>query len=155
MSLLIALALRLARAPWWLRALPPVLCAVAIWMLSAQPGKEGPSPWWRSCAHNGAHVVAYGALGAFTWIALGAPERGRWAWVAVGLAGVYGVVDELHQWYVPRRAASVGDVVSDFAGACLCVGLARWWVRGDVAGRRAALWAVPLAVGAVAYESLG
>lgn len=153
MTWAVALALRLARAPWWLRALPPVFCAVAIWGLSAQPGREGPSPWWRSCAHNGAHVVAYGALGTLVWIALGASLGSGRAWAAVSLAALYGVVDELHQLYVPRRAASVGDVVSDFAGACLCVGLARWWVHADRQGRRIALWSVPLAVAAVLFES--
>ncbi len=154
MRRLAALALRFASTVWWVRALPAFACALAIWMLSARPGKIGSTPVWQSCLHNAAHVVAFGALSGLVWLALRAPRAGAKAWGAVALAACYGVVDELHQMYVPRRMASAGDVVSDLAGALLCVGLARWWLHGDRGGRRLALWATALACGSVAFESL-
>lgn len=153
MTRLTTLALRWARAAWWQRAIPPLLCATAIWTLSARPGSPGAVPWWQTCANNAAHVVAYGTLAGLTWLALGAPRQGARAGAAVWLAAAYGVIDELHQLYVPRRTASAGDVVSDLAGALLCVGLARGWLHGDRGGRRLALWATALACLSVAWES--
>ncbi len=32
-------------------------------------------------------------------------------------AAIYGITDELHQLYVPGRAASIGDIIADFIGA--------------------------------------
>jgi VanZ family protein/glutaredoxin len=43
---------------------------------------------------------------------------------AVALAVLYAVTDEIHQLHVPRRTASVKDVLSDALGAVLAVGLA-------------------------------
>jgi VanZ family protein len=39
--------------------------------------------------------------------------------VAFLLAGIYGITDELHQFFVPGRDASIGDAVANFTGALL------------------------------------
>jgi len=43
---------------------------------------------------------------------------------AIGLSVLYAISDEFHQLHVPRRTASVKDVLSDTLGAVLAVGLA-------------------------------
>jgi VanZ family protein len=82
------------------------------------------------------HAVAYGGLAGLALIgALGrggwrGRNRGRAALVALLLASLYGVVDEVHQAYVPGRSSTVGDWVADTLGALVVV--AAWW--------RANLW---------------
>ncbi len=39
--------------------------------------------------------------------------------VAFIFAGIYGITDELHQYFVPGRHSSAGDVAADFIGAFL------------------------------------
>ena len=43
---------------------------------------------------------------------------------AVALAVIYAISDEIHQLHVPRRTASLKDVLSDTLGAVLAVGVA-------------------------------
>lgn len=47
------------------------------------------------------------------------PQRPRHAVLAIVLAALYAVTDELHQLFVPGRTAAVGDVLIDTAGAAL------------------------------------
>jgi glutaredoxin len=47
----------------------------------------------------------------------------------VGLAVLFAVSDEIHQLHVPRRTASLKDVLSDALGAALAVGLAEFLQR--------------------------
>jgi VanZ family protein len=39
------------------------------------------------------------------------------------VASLYGITDEIHQYYVPGRVASIGDIAADcigaFLGSCL------------------------------------
>jgi VanZ family protein len=88
-----------------------------------------------SWLHNGAHVVAYAALGSA--LVLAGPGQmartGGWWWLGSwALATVYGGVDEWHQSWVPGRTASLADLLSDALGAALGVALvhaARAWDR--------------------------
>lgn len=59
------------------------------------------------------HAGAYAVLGALLTLATGR------VWVAVLLATLFGVSDEIHQYFVPGRAADVLDVVADGVGALL------------------------------------
>ena len=38
---------------------------------------------------------------------------------AIIFAGIYGITDEIHQYFVPGRYSSAGDVAADFFGAIL------------------------------------
>lgn len=64
-------------------------------------------------------------LGALLYLATGR------AWLAVLLASLYGVSDEVHQAFVPGRSADLLDWLADTAGAAVAVSLVRLW-----AGRR-------------------
>lgn len=64
------------------------------------------------------HAGAYAVLGAFLTLATGR------VWVAVVIATLFGVTDEIHQYFVPGRFADVFDVLADGVGAligALCV----------------------------------
>jgi hypothetical protein len=78
------------------------------------------------------HVVLYeglGAIGLFAWGSLTlVPIGGRWQVMsrlalrfslpmAIGLASLYGSLDEWHQSWVDGRCASIGDVAWDVFGA--------------------------------------
>lgn len=41
--------------------------------------------------------------------------------VLVVFAGIYAVLDEVHQSYIPGRDCSIGDVVADFTGIGFCL----------------------------------
>lgn len=57
------------------------------------------------------HAAAYTVLGALLTLATGR------VWVAVLVSALFGVSDEIHQYFVPGRTAEVLDVVADAAGA--------------------------------------
>jgi VanZ family protein len=42
-------------------------------------------------------------------------------WYAIGIAAAYGVLDEIHQHFVPGRQPDVLDVLTDLAGAVVFV----------------------------------
>ncbi|HEB54007.1 MAG TPA: hypothetical protein ENI87_12200 [bacterium] len=97
------------------------------------------------------HVVAYACLGGSIWLAWSrrpraarVPMRSLGAWL---VAGLYGIVDEVHQSFVPGRDCSVADALSDAAGAALAVlllrgatgeGPVRWSALASVAAMAAA-----------------
>ena len=39
--------------------------------------------------------------------------------LAIMFSGLYGVSDEIHQYFVPGRESSIGDVTADFIGAAI------------------------------------
>ncbi len=49
--------------------------------------------------------------------------------VALLFAGIYGITDEFHQYFVPGRFASVGDVAANFFGAFLGSTGARYFIK--------------------------
>lgn len=57
------------------------------------------------------HAGAYAVLGGLLTLATGR------VWLAVLLATLFGVSDEIHQYFVPGRQADVLDVVADLVGA--------------------------------------
>ena len=77
------------------------------------------------------HAFEYGVLAALLLRGLvGARRRRvtvRAAWSAALLATLYGVTDELHQWFVPGRTAQVTDLVADALGATVAAGLIWAW----------------------------
>ena len=68
-----------------------------------------------------AHFLIYAALGGALIRALAGGRAVRMnssrAGIATILGTLYGVSDELHQWFVPPRTPELMDLVADFAGA--------------------------------------
>ena len=78
-----------------------------------------------------AHALEYGVLAALLLRGLAGARwqgvTGGAAWLAVLLAVLYGVTDEVHQAFVPERTTQVADLIADAVGAMVAAGLVRAW----------------------------
>jgi VanZ family protein len=122
---------------------PVLLVMGLIFYFSSLPDPGGPPG---GISDKTAHFLIYGALGAAMIRAL---ARGRSAAMtlptiiaAVVLSTLYGVSDEIHQYFVPPRTPDILDVAADAAGACagaiVLIVLARLvtaWFRPSAAAR--------------------
>ena len=106
--------------------LPAPLIAAGIWFLSSQ--STLPRPKGVFGYDKLQHLLAYTALAgaAGLWVS---PERWRRRRLLVlGLvaaaASVYGVTDELHQYFVPGRNCNVWDWIADAGGSVLGAAIA-------------------------------
>jgi VanZ family protein len=107
----------------WLWAWGPAILQMAvIFALSGIPNlKELPG----GISDFTGHFVGYGLLGA---LVVRAVAGARWAGVTAGAAarawiisGLYGVSDELHQYFVPGRSTSAIDWIADALGAAVSI----------------------------------
>jgi VanZ family protein len=102
----------------FLLKLPALVLAAGIWYLSSQPVL--PKPAGLLGFDKFQHFLAYFALAAA--IALWFP-REKWRRglglpaLTAALASLYGLIDEIHQSFVPSRNCSMGDWFSDTLGA--------------------------------------
>jgi VanZ family protein len=93
-----------------------------IFYLSSQPGIDTPTLF--PGQDKLFHMTAFGVLG---FLFMGAMEAGiegyrpRQVWLVALLVAVYGLLDEVHQYFVPGRNADVYDVFADVAGGLLGV----------------------------------
>ncbi|MHB0912135.1 MAG: VanZ family protein [Armatimonadota bacterium] len=71
------------------------------------------------------HMLAFGGLAALAFWA------GRRYRLAFAVAALYGVVDELHQSFVPGRTCGLDDLVADLLGAALVLAAIYFIRRGD------------------------
>lgn len=98
----------------------PVLlyCGIIVYVSSlSYPSRNLPS-FFSSLSDKLVHGVEYGILGILLYRALCHTTRiNQTIRVAIFCAVVFGITDELHQWYVPHRHADLWDVVADTAGA--------------------------------------
>ncbi len=111
---------------WILRWGPVALIMAIIFIASAIPGSDLPVfGSWDVFAKKGGHMLGYALLTIACFRALNSRSilRSQFA-IAVCLAGLYAILDELHQSYVPGRNASPWDVCIDVVGGF--VGLALW-----------------------------
>jgi VanZ family protein len=102
------------------RLLAP-LVMVAIWFLSSQ--STLPQPKGIFGVDKIQHFIAYFVLAVVVglWFS---PERWqKWAWkpffISVAIAALYGIIDEVHQYFVPGRESDVWDWLADSIGAVL------------------------------------
>ena len=122
------------------RWLPVLVWAAVIFLVSANPDpyRALPQSWAGSTGPVGAeassrdellgrflHVGEYALLGALTLRALGWHKQPGPAVLlaALGLCGLYGLSDELHQIFVPGRAFQLLDLALDLGGALSGVAL--------------------------------
>lgn len=115
------------------RWVPALLWAAAIFTLSAQPRLVA-LPWvfgWDKLQHCAAYAIGGAALGH----ALRARAAGPWPWAAAALGSLYGVSDEIHQYFVPGRSSDWRDWVADTLGVLAGIFLYRTYLAWQ--GRRA------------------
>ena len=115
---------------------PVALYAGTIFYLSSQshPEEQLPSFLFEEVSDKVLHAVEYGILAllcyrAFRWAA--GPAVARQAVVlAIVTASVYGVTDEVHQFFVPFRESSWQDWLADTIGAV--IGAMSWrFIRSE------------------------
>ena len=107
--------------------------AAGIFYLSSRPWSGLPAfPYLDKVVHLG----LYGGLGSLCAWSLSAsmplPRRTLFL-IALGIAVLYGLSDEVHQMYVPGRSAEMGDLAADALGGALGAFLALVLVRRPAA----------------------
>ena len=94
----------------WVGWVPAALWAAVLFLVSHQPSLNVDLSGGRDkIAHFGAYLV----LGVL--LAAGRGPEARALWLIL-LGSLYGIIDELHQSFVPGRSADVWDVVADILG---------------------------------------
>jgi VanZ family protein len=76
------------------------------------------------------HTLLYAGLGVLIGRAIaGGVTRLTWSTVvqAAMWGGLYGVSDELHQYFNPPRAVEILDVLADTVGSALGASALYWW----------------------------
>jgi VanZ family protein len=100
-----------------LKIIAPVI-ALIIWVLSSQ--SKVPLPEGVFGIDKFSHFIAYAALAAsfIFWFSTEDLEKHplRSIVIAFSLSTAYGVIDEIHQFHVPGRSASVYDWAADLIG---------------------------------------
>jgi VanZ family protein len=99
--------------------LPALVLAAGIWCLSSQ--SVLPTPKGIFGFDKFQHFLAYFALGAAIalWFSQGSWRRPglRIPALTAALGSAYGIVDEIHQYFVPNRSCTLGDWITDTLGA--------------------------------------
>lgn len=67
-----------------------------------------------------AHVFAYIPMAFLFFLSLNESGVKKYVfWIAFLSACLYGITDEIHQYFVPGRYSEIGDVIADSVGALI------------------------------------
>lgn len=72
------------------------------------------------------HCVCFGVLTFWVAFGLNIKRKTLQLIVPIVIVSVYGIIDEMHQSYIPGRDVSVADWLADTIGAILGSYLYRW-----------------------------
>lgn len=105
---------------WGLRVLP-LLYMIFIWVLSSMPANavvELPSSKWDGWIKESLHLVEFGLLYVLLVLALltFTSLTPKLNLLCIVIASLYGLLDEVHQSFVPARSATLIDLVKDVIG---------------------------------------
>jgi VanZ family protein len=111
-----------------------------LFYLSHQPGLQ--TPMLFPGQDKFLHAAVYAVLGLLLLAAQPRQAQGDYSWRQIGIsvliASLYGLSDEIHQYFIPGRSSEVLDWVADSAGALIAASLLAWLSRKrNSAGRRA------------------
>lgn len=104
-----------------------ILWALVIFYFSSLPGSSYPVEVTPSyyLERKGAHVFEYCVLTLLLYglVRRHFPQEKRWAIALLALFGstLYGISDELHQYFTPFRGAKITDVGIDIIGGLLAL----------------------------------
>jgi VanZ family protein len=105
---------------WFLRILPLFYMA-AIWIMSSNPADalvELPNQGVDRFIKESLHLVEFGIL--YVLLVVAALTTGRFtpvmSFAFMGVAILYGLLDEIHQSFVPYRSATLIDFIKDVIG---------------------------------------
>ena len=101
----------------WLSWIIVVLVAIFIFYMSSQsfPPSSGGNPL-KSILY---HLIIFFVFTFFLMISSVRGKNRNFILLAFSIAILYGVLDELHQGFVPGRDSSLGDIFFDSAGIIL------------------------------------
>lgn len=117
------------------RLLMLILWCGVIFAFSHRPGSGIPfdPPLWYVLERKGAHVFEYAVLAILAWRYFTAVFQresfARTLLLAGSFALAYGMLDELHQFFIFGRGARFTDVLVDFFGIALVLGAIAIWQR--------------------------
>lgn len=115
------------RTPSALRWLAVLAWAAVIFVVSARPGSALPPGQYAAVAHFTEYAVLASLL---VWaLAFELPAGGGLIALAIVTASVYGISDEIHQYFVPGRTPDVADWGVDTLGALAGAALIVWMMR--------------------------
>ncbi|MDO8413499.1 MAG: VanZ family protein [Gallionellaceae bacterium] len=99
-----------------------VCILIGIFWLGAQPVAVGffPEP-----IDKIAHSATFGLIAVLLWLAF---LRGR-PFIVLALVAIIGTADEVHQYFLPGRSASVADFTTDMIAAVTIVSLLEYTRR--------------------------
>ena len=109
-----------------LRWIPAFGYAALIFAISSLSQPEFPTDLF-PLRDKGVHITEYAVLGflcAFALFSRQSRERALFV-TAWAISVLYGVSDELHQYFVPGRSSELDDVVADAVGSA--IGVAVYW----------------------------
>lgn len=93
-----------------LKWLPAIFIMSCSWYLSSQPSIAHMPRFPH--ADKVVHFICFGGL--CFWITFALKKKNI---TAIALSSVYGIIDEIHQSFVPGRSSSVFDWMADSAGS--------------------------------------
>ena len=109
--------------------LPLIVYCLLIYIQSAHPSPEELPSF--KFMDKMLHFVAYGVMGILFYRAyqtLQIRNQRQWlVFLSIVSASLYGITDEIHQYFVPARHASFSDVIADILGAVCGVYLYHVW----------------------------
>ncbi len=111
--------------------LPVIIYCALIFIQSSYPAPEklpqfsGADKLW--------HCLAYALMGmlfyrAFEATPIDLNDKGLLL-LSIGCASIYGLSDEIHQYFVPARQASLADIGADICGSIVGVWVVRFLYR--------------------------
>lgn len=106
------------------RLLPAAWCMATIWWMSDRSTLPTMPGFAQEIWSYLGHFTIFGLLGICVWWALGMNSRlldRERSMYAIVIATAYGLLDEIHQNFVPGRDTSGLDLLTDFAGATVAV----------------------------------
>ena len=100
-----------------LSAIPYLIGCVIFWNISKMPQPPVPDGLQFEVSDKIMHALAYGCLAGLAAIIVRDLDARRLLIAAALLSTGYGIVDEIHQSFVPGRQAGIDDVIADAVGA--------------------------------------
>jgi VanZ family protein len=108
--------------------LPPIIWAVIMMIVSSVPHLGIPPigiTFDDKLAHFGEYLVLGFLAGNAVW-RLGRSPKSNFLMTS-SLSGLYGILDEIHQHFIPGRTADPLDATADILGSAAGVGIYLWW----------------------------
>ncbi len=102
--------------------LPVIIWAVLMMIVSSIPNL-GPQPLNFTYGDKIEHFIEYAILGFLLSLALFKTRSRPILLVAIAICAAYGIIDELHQLFVPGRDADPFDALADIIGSAAGVGI--------------------------------